>query len=59
MVPVALMFVKLPVPEFRVPIFPVLAVRELIIAVAKAKMFPVTFVTVVEAKVEEEDTNKF
>lgn len=57
-VPVALIFVKLPVPELRVAIFPVvilaeIAVRVFINAVANDKIFPRIFVTVVEASVVE------
>jgi hypothetical protein len=61
-VPVALMFVKLPVPELSVPIFPVVPVRVPIIAVAALKIFvarlpvTVTLLAVVEASVDEPDT---
>jgi hypothetical protein len=56
--PVAFRFVALTVPEFVVAIFPVVmlavtAVREFINAVAKLKIFPRIFVTVVLPKVDE------
>lgn len=58
-VPVAVRFVKFPVPELRVFIFPVEADNVCIIAVAKDKIFPRIFVTVVEASVEDPDTIRF
>ena len=56
--PVANTFVALILPEFRVAIFPieifaVIAVRVFMNAVAKDKMFPRIFVTVVDASVVE------
>jgi hypothetical protein len=47
------------VPEFNVAMFPVTAVRVLITAVTKAKIFPVRFVTVVEPRVDEPVVNRF
>ena len=58
-VPVAFIFFAFTSPVLSVPIFPVTEFKVFIKPVAKAKIFPVIFVTVVEASVDEPDTNIF
>jgi hypothetical protein len=52
-VPVALIFVKLPVPEFNVAMLPVVAKRVVKYEVTNEAMFPRIFATVVDPSVVE------